>query len=160
MLAQQLRALAPYIARYEQQIAQLFDAHPDNPLFNNLPGAGARTGSPLTDGLRHRPGAFPKLTGSRNLFRDRSGQRTKWPIQKIHSLSLSPVRNSCASLSTSLPATPSASVIGPRTFINTSGPAAKAITPPCAPWPTNGSGSYSAAGKPANPTTLSSTSSP
>jgi transposase len=47
MLAQQLRALAPYIARYEQQIAQLFDAHPDNPLFNNLPGAGPELGPRL-----------------------------------------------------------------------------------------------------------------
>jgi transposase len=40
MLAQQLKALVPYIARYEQQIAQLFDVHPDSALFNNLPGAG------------------------------------------------------------------------------------------------------------------------
>jgi transposase len=40
MLAQQLKALAPYIARYEEQIAQLFAQHPDSNLFNNLPGAG------------------------------------------------------------------------------------------------------------------------
>lgn len=40
MLAQQLKALAPYIARYEAQIAQLFAQHPDSNLFNNLPGAG------------------------------------------------------------------------------------------------------------------------
>lgn len=40
MLAQQLKALLPYIARYEQQIAELFNVHPDSALFNNLPGAG------------------------------------------------------------------------------------------------------------------------
>jgi transposase len=40
MLARQLKDLAPYIARYEQQIAQLFAQHPDSALFDNLPGAG------------------------------------------------------------------------------------------------------------------------
>ena len=40
MLAQQLKALAPYIALYEKEIAQLFAQHPDSPLFDNLPGAG------------------------------------------------------------------------------------------------------------------------
>jgi transposase len=41
MLAQQLKVLLPYIARYEKQIAELFDAHPDSFLFRDLPGAGA-----------------------------------------------------------------------------------------------------------------------
>jgi transposase len=40
MLAHQLKDLAPYIARYEKQIAQLFAQHPDRGLFDNLPGAG------------------------------------------------------------------------------------------------------------------------
>jgi transposase len=40
MLARQLKELAPYIARYEKQIAQLFAQHPDSVLFDNLPGAG------------------------------------------------------------------------------------------------------------------------
>jgi transposase len=40
MLAHQLKDLAPYIARYEKQIAQLFAQHPDSSLFDNLPGAG------------------------------------------------------------------------------------------------------------------------
>jgi transposase len=40
MLAQQLKALVPYIRRYEEQIAELFSQHPDSVLFNNLPGAG------------------------------------------------------------------------------------------------------------------------
>jgi transposase len=40
MLAQQLKSLLPYIARYEKQIAELFDSHPDSGLFRDLPGAG------------------------------------------------------------------------------------------------------------------------
>jgi transposase len=41
MLAQQLKTLLPYIARYEKQIAELFDSHPDSFLFRDLPGAGS-----------------------------------------------------------------------------------------------------------------------
>jgi transposase len=41
MLAQQLKSLLPYIARYEKQIAELFDSHPDSFLFRDLPGAGS-----------------------------------------------------------------------------------------------------------------------
>jgi transposase len=41
MLAQQLKDLLAYIARYEKLIAQLFGAHPDHFLFDHLPGAGA-----------------------------------------------------------------------------------------------------------------------
>ena len=40
MLASQLKTLLPDIARYEQKIAELFAAHPDRFLFENLPGAG------------------------------------------------------------------------------------------------------------------------
>jgi transposase len=47
MLAQQLKALGPYIARYEKEIAQLFHHHPDSALFNNLPGAGPTLGPRL-----------------------------------------------------------------------------------------------------------------
>jgi transposase len=47
MLAQQLKALGPYITRYEKEIAQLFDRHPDSALFNNLPGAGPTLGPRL-----------------------------------------------------------------------------------------------------------------
>jgi transposase len=38
---EQLKVLLPYIARYEKQIAELFDCHPDSFLFRDLPGAGA-----------------------------------------------------------------------------------------------------------------------
>ena len=40
LLAHQLKTLLPYIARYEKQIADLFDTHPDSFLFRDLPGAG------------------------------------------------------------------------------------------------------------------------
>ena len=39
-LAAQLAALRPFIDQYDQQIAQLFAAHPDAPIFQTLPGAG------------------------------------------------------------------------------------------------------------------------
>lgn len=41
MLAQQLKSLLPYIARYEKQIAELFDSHPDSGLFGGRSGSGA-----------------------------------------------------------------------------------------------------------------------
>ena len=40
MLARQIRALGPAIARYEQAIERLLAAHPDAKLFTSLPGAG------------------------------------------------------------------------------------------------------------------------
>jgi len=40
-LVQQLRPLLGAIERFDRQIAVLFRKHPDRPLFDNLPGAGA-----------------------------------------------------------------------------------------------------------------------
>ena len=40
MLAHQLKNLLPDIDRYDHKIAELFAAHPDRFLFENLPGAG------------------------------------------------------------------------------------------------------------------------
>jgi len=40
-LAAQLEALRPCLDQYDQQIAELFAAHPDAPIFDSLPGAGA-----------------------------------------------------------------------------------------------------------------------
>ena len=40
MLAQQIEALHPSIARYEKEIARLFESHPDVELFSSLPGGG------------------------------------------------------------------------------------------------------------------------
>ena len=39
-LAAQLEALRPFLQQYDQQIAELFGAHPDAPIFQSLPGAG------------------------------------------------------------------------------------------------------------------------
>jgi len=39
-LAAQLQALRPFLQQYDQQIAELFGAHPDAPIFQSLPGAG------------------------------------------------------------------------------------------------------------------------
>jgi len=60
MLAQQLKALVPYIARYEKEIAQLFESHPDSALFNNLPGAGPTLGPRLLVAFGTDQGAFSK----------------------------------------------------------------------------------------------------
>jgi transposase len=40
LLARQLKQLLPDIVRYDNKIAELFAAHPDRFLFENLPGAG------------------------------------------------------------------------------------------------------------------------
>lgn len=40
-LVRQLRALLPQIATYDREIESLFAAHPDAPIFEALPGAGA-----------------------------------------------------------------------------------------------------------------------
>jgi len=40
-LAAQLQALRPFLDQFDEQIAQLFAAHPDAALFQSLPGAGA-----------------------------------------------------------------------------------------------------------------------
>jgi transposase len=47
LLAQQLKSLLPYIALYEKEIAELFDAHPDSFLYRDLPGAGPALGPRL-----------------------------------------------------------------------------------------------------------------
>jgi transposase len=39
-LAAQLAALRPFLEQFEEQIAQLFAAHPDAAIFDSLPGAG------------------------------------------------------------------------------------------------------------------------
>jgi len=39
-VAAQLAALRPFLEQYDKDIAQLFSAHPDAPIFDSLPGAG------------------------------------------------------------------------------------------------------------------------
>ncbi|HEY7126508.1 MAG TPA: transposase [Ktedonobacterales bacterium] len=41
-LVQQLLRLADQLAAYDNEIARLFQAHADQPIFNGLPGAGKR----------------------------------------------------------------------------------------------------------------------
>jgi transposase len=55
MLARQLKALLPDIARYEQHIAELFAAHPSHFLFDNLPGAGRALAPRLCSALGSDP---------------------------------------------------------------------------------------------------------
>jgi transposase len=61
-LAGQLAALRPFIEQHDQQIAQVFAAHPDAALFESLPGAGEALAPRLLAALgtdRHRfPDAF------------------------------------------------------------------------------------------------------
>ena len=47
MLARQIQALNPSIARYEQEIARRFERHPDVDLFRALPGGGPALGPRL-----------------------------------------------------------------------------------------------------------------
>jgi hypothetical protein len=41
MLVRQLRSLIADIEKYDQKLAQIFPQHPDAPIFESLPGAGA-----------------------------------------------------------------------------------------------------------------------
>ena len=60
LLAQQLKSLLPYIALYEKQIAELFDAHPDSFLYRDLPGAGSALGPRLLTAFGTDRGRFDK----------------------------------------------------------------------------------------------------
>jgi len=68
MLAQQLKALAPYIGLYEKEIAQLFAQHPDRALFNNLPGAGEALGPRLLCAFGSDRGRFPHSVEATTFF--------------------------------------------------------------------------------------------
>ncbi len=62
MLARQIRALGPSLARYEQEIEQRFEAHPDADLFRCLPGAGAALAPRLLAALGTDRDRFPSAT--------------------------------------------------------------------------------------------------
>jgi len=55
VLARQLKSLLADIGRYDQKIAQLFAAHPDRFLFDNLPGAGRVLAPRLLSALGSNP---------------------------------------------------------------------------------------------------------
>jgi transposase len=58
-LAGQLAALRPSIEQYDQQIQQLFAAHPDAALFDSLPGAGPMLAPRLLAALGTDRSRFP-----------------------------------------------------------------------------------------------------
>ena len=59
-LVAQLQALRPFIEQHDQQIAQLFAAHPDHAIFESLPGAGAVLAPRLLTALGTDRSRFPK----------------------------------------------------------------------------------------------------
>jgi len=59
-LAGQLAALRPFLDQYDQQIAQLFAAHPDASIFESLPGAGAVLAPRLLTSLGTDRSRFPE----------------------------------------------------------------------------------------------------
>jgi transposase len=59
-LVGQLAALRPFLDQYDQQIAQLFAAHPDAPIFDSLPGAGAALAPRLLTSLGTDRSRFPE----------------------------------------------------------------------------------------------------
>jgi transposase len=59
-LAEQLATLRPFLDQYDQQIAQLFAAHPDGPIFESLPGAGAVLAPRLLTSLGTDRTRFPE----------------------------------------------------------------------------------------------------
>jgi transposase len=81
MLAQQLKSLLPYIAIYENQIAQLFGSHPDSFLFDDLPGAGPALGPRLLSAFGSDRDRFSSAAQASTTFgiapiRELSGKRT------------------------------------------------------------------------------------
>lgn len=92
MLARQLKDLAPYIARYEKQIDQLFAQHPDRGLFDNLPGAGARLAPRLLSAFGSNRDRFQSSLEALTFFgvapiTERSGKTTwihfRWACPKF-----------------------------------------------------------------------------
>lgn len=82
-LAGQLASLRPFLDQYDQQIAQLFAAHPDAPLFESLPGAGAVLAPRLLTALGTDRSRFPTsvavhcYTGIAPVT-EKSGKTQKW----------------------------------------------------------------------------------
>ena len=151
MLAQQLKALAPYIVLYEKEIAQLFAQHPDSALFNSLPGAGEALGPRLLSAFGSDRDRFTSPLEALSFFgiapiTERSGKSSwvhfRWACPKFLRQSF----HEFASHSVGF-------VIGPRFFMTNKRPEVKAIMPLCVLWLTNGSVFFSVAGKPVNPTT-------
>ena len=87
MLARQLKNLLPDIARYDQKIAELFAAHPDRFLFENLPGAGRVLAPRLLSALGSDPHRWESAQEIATLYgvapvRRASGQKSGKKGQK------------------------------------------------------------------------------
>jgi transposase len=82
-LAAQLAALRPWIEQYDEQIAEIFAAHPDAPIFDSLPGAGAVLAPRLLTSLGTDRSRFPdpvavsSYTGIAPVT-ERSGKTQDW----------------------------------------------------------------------------------
>ena len=82
-LVGQLAALRPFIDQYDKQIAQLFAVHPDAPIFDSLPGAGAVLAPRLLTSLGTDRSRFPEAvavscyTGIAPVT-EQSGKTQKW----------------------------------------------------------------------------------
>jgi transposase len=86
-LVQQLRLLLDQLAAYDQEIARLFQAHADQPIFSGLPGAGKRLAPPLLaewgdDRSRYANAASIQALGGTSPVPVESGKHTS--VQQRH----------------------------------------------------------------------------
>jgi len=87
-LAAQIDALRPFIDQYDEQIATLFAAHPDAPIFDSLPGAGPVLAPRLLSSMGTDRERFPQpvnlssYTGIAPVI-EQSG-KTKWVHMRWH----------------------------------------------------------------------------
>jgi hypothetical protein len=94
-LAQQLCLLLDQLAAYDKEIARLFQAHADQPLFRGLPGAGKRLAPRLLaewgdDRTRYASAASVQALGGTSPVPFESGKYTS--VQKRHAC-IKPLRN-------------------------------------------------------------------
>ena len=149
LICRQLQLVTRTIADYNQQIAQAYAAHPDREIFASLPGAGAVLGPRLLASLgsqRERFGAAADLqryTGIAPVTK-RSGALVTFTGGIC-------VPSSTSRAFTSMPREAFCRAAGRRLTTCNNGPKAVRIRRRCGRWPTNGSGSSSAAGRIARP---------
>jgi len=62
LLAGQIQALLPFLDKYDKQIADLFDRHPDAPIFRSVPGAGETMAPRLAAAFGSNRGRFANAT--------------------------------------------------------------------------------------------------
>jgi transposase len=83
-LVAQLAALRPCLEQYDEQIAELFAAHPDAAIFESLPGAGAVLAPRLLTSLGTDRGRFPEAAVALSCYTgiapvtEQSGKTQKW----------------------------------------------------------------------------------